>query len=138
MQPVITTAIGISVKIEWLEPNSGSMAIEGYLIEILTSDEHTFAQADSCDGSDPQIQANKFCTVDMSTLISAPFSLPQGRLIQVRVSAKNDLGFSIPSTLNTIGVTAKRVPHKPQQAPTRGIGTSPLQLVVEYAILTGD
>ena len=73
----------------------------------------------------------------METLTSDPFNIQQGDLIKIRVSAQNSLGFSIPSTLNTVGVTAKVQPHKPPTVPQRGVGTSPLQLVVDYAMLTG-
>jgi len=48
------------------------------------------------------------------------------------VSAKNSLGFGIASTLNILGATAKYEPHKPTTTPTRGEGTSPTALVVDY------
>ena len=137
MLPVTTSQLGTDVKIAWIEPNSGSLTIDGYLIEILTSDLTTYAEAPTCDGQDSYVHQNKFCTVPMETLTSDPFNIQQGDLIKIRVSAQNSLGFSIPSTLNTVGVTAKVQPHKPPTAPQRGVGTSPLQLVVDYAMLTG-
>jgi hypothetical protein len=110
MIPVISSEIGVNVKIEWIAPNSGSLAIEKYLIEILTSDTsngETYIESQTCDGSDEYIISNLFCTVSMSELTSAPFSIAQGELIEIRVSAMNSLGFGIASTLNTQGVFAK-------------------------------
>lgn len=53
----------------------------------------------------------------MLTLAKTPFNIPQGSLIKVRISAKNSIGFSIPSTLNTVGVLQSNIPHKPLTVP---------------------
>lgn len=58
MVPVETTLLGVDLRIDWNAPNSGSLEIIGYLVEILTSDGSTYAQADTCDGSDPYIMSN--------------------------------------------------------------------------------
>lgn len=68
MVPVLTTLNGVDVRIDWIAPNSGSLTIESYLIEILTVDAVTYEQASSCDGSDDYIKSNMFCTVPMATL----------------------------------------------------------------------
>lgn len=74
----------------------------------------------------------------MPELTNSPFSIPQGELIKVRVSASNSLGFGIPSSLNTDGVLAQTIPHKPSGAPTRDESTSTTQLVINYSVLTND
>ncbi len=74
----------------------------------------------------------------MTTLTNEPFLIPQGRLIKVRVSAKNSLGFGIASILNTQGVVAQYVPQAPSTRPISGNGTSPLQLVVLYPAPEGN
>jgi hypothetical protein len=43
MIPVVTSLVGTDVRIDWVAPNSGSLTIEGYLIEILSNDGQTYA-----------------------------------------------------------------------------------------------
>ena len=74
----------------------------------------------------------------MSVLTSAPFMLPQDRLIQARVKASNSLGDGAYSTVNTAGILAMVLPHKPPLAPSRKTSTTTSQLVVEYPNLSGD
>jgi hypothetical protein len=104
----------------------------------MTSDGVTYEEAPTCDGLDEYIIANMFCTVPMSVFIADPFSIPQGELLKIRVSAKNSLGFGIASTLSTSGATAKYIPHKPINTPTRGDGTSQTSLVIDYSTPEGE
>lgn len=117
MVPAIISETGVNVRIEWIAPNSGSLPIVSYLIEIMTADSENYAETSSCNGTDSYIISNMFCTVPMSNLTTSPFNLTQGELIRVRLSAKNSLGFGIASTLNTVGVLAKQKPHKPLDVP---------------------
>lgn len=71
-------------------------------------------------------------------MIEQPFQIAQGDLIRVRVTAKNSLGFGVPSLLNTQGAKAFNRPHKPPLAPLREVSTSTSQLVVTYANLDGE
>jgi len=75
----------------------------------------------------------------MSVLVNSTgtLRLPLGQLIQAKVSAKNLIGFSTYSTLNTVGVLAQTEPLKPA-APTRSAGTSQIQLVVDYTFSTNE
>lgn len=101
MVPVVTTLSATDLLIDWIAPNSGSLSIQSYLIEILSSDGITYYQAPTCDGTNSYIITNTFCKVPMLSLTKYPFMISQGTLIQVRISASNSLGFSIPSTLNS-------------------------------------
>jgi hypothetical protein len=38
MVAAVISLDGVNVRIDWVAPNSGSLPIEGYLIEILTDD----------------------------------------------------------------------------------------------------
>lgn len=106
---------------------------------MLHYDGITFSEeATHCNGSlDLGIVQNSYCEIPMTTLTASPFLLPQGRLIQARVTAKNSLGRSTYSSVNTGGVLAQLVPHKPPSAPQRNASTTPSQLVVNYPNLTG-
>jgi hypothetical protein len=106
---VQTQLQGTDVKIQWQEPSSGSEPILFYRIEVLSSD-GIFREVMECDGSDAYIMQNLFCLVPMSVFTSDPLAIAQEALIQVRVSAMNVLGSSVPSILNTEGVQALYAP----------------------------
>lgn len=106
MSAVQTTQLGIDMQIEWQEPDSGSLSIEGYLIEILANDGSFKTSMDTCNGHEQIWLNNLFCVIPIKTLTEQPFDIPQGDLIKVRVSAMNSLGYSVPSLLNTEGVRA--------------------------------
>jgi hypothetical protein len=55
MVPVVTTLSATDLLIDWIAPNSGSLSIQSYLIEILSSDGNTYYQAPTCDGSSSYI-----------------------------------------------------------------------------------
>lgn len=116
---------GVNVIISWVAPNSGSLAISAYKVEILTADGVTFKQTKECDGTNSMIIANLFCSVPMQTLTQYPYNLQVQQPIRVRISASNSLGFSIISALNTVSFTAQTVPLKPASVPVRYYGTSP-------------
>jgi len=42
MVPVVTKLSATDLKIDWISPNSGSLSIQSYLIEILSSDGITY------------------------------------------------------------------------------------------------
>jgi hypothetical protein len=81
MVPAVTTLQGVNVIISWVAPNSGSLAIVSYKIEILSSDGLTFKQTSTCNGEDSMIKTNLFCTVPMKTLTQYPFNLQVYELI---------------------------------------------------------
>lgn len=85
-----------TVQIDWIEPDSGGSAILGYRIYIRESDESTYSlELDDCDGSSSQtIIDSQQCTVKVSTLRDAPFSLPWGAGIYAQVIAFNSYGDS--------------------------------------------
>lgn len=76
MVPVVTSLVGTDVRIDWIAPNTGSLALEGYLVEILTKDGLTYAQSATCDGFNTYIMQNRFCTISMLTLAKTPFNIP--------------------------------------------------------------
>jgi hypothetical protein len=73
----------------------------------------------------------------MTSLISEPFNLPQGKLIQARVLADNDILASVPSILNSFGDLVEYVPHKPPIAPVKNALTTQTSLVIDTQHLVG-
>ena len=78
---------------------------------ILKSDGSTMAQSLTyCDGTDPTIRANRYCILPMTALRASPFLLSQGTVIKVTVEAMNVVGYSTPSTLNSVGADIRTEP----------------------------
>jgi hypothetical protein len=70
------------VSVVWTEPDTNGAAITSYTIYIRTSDLVTYQiESTSCDGSVQAIIDNRYCTIHVSLLTSAPFNLPWGSVI---------------------------------------------------------
>jgi hypothetical protein len=65
-----------------------------------------------------------YCVIPMSVLIASPFTLGQGDLVVVRMSASNIVGTSLYSNEAADGsltyADIRTVPHTPPHEPTRG------------------
>lgn len=80
------------VTISWASPNNGGSSITGYKVLIRQSDLTTFVtEPTSCDMT---LRLSTQCTIPVTTLIAAPFSLPWGSSVFAKVSAKNVYGES--------------------------------------------
>ena len=71
----------------------------------------------------------------MPILTAAPYSYLLDDLIVVRVSARNAMGWSNVSPLNTVGATAKTVPQA-VSTPIRGIETRATKIQTNWTALT--
>lgn len=90
-----TTVSGSNILIDWEAPNDNGSPITSYTVLIKYSQGYTFREDSvNCDGSDSTIIANTSCTVPLSTLTSAPYSLQSGDSIIVLVIASNSVGSS--------------------------------------------
>lgn len=100
-QPVAptTTISSSNVIIAWSVASTGGSAITAYRITIGQSDGSTFTTSPIyCDGSSASVVTAASCSVPISTLRQAPFSLPWGASVYAKVSASNIYGFSVVST----------------------------------------
>ena len=74
--PTTTFSNTETVLIDWTAPFDQGSPITGYRIYIRESDEIAFSlELHDCDGGDATITAATQCSVLVSTLMSAPFSL---------------------------------------------------------------
>ena len=73
----------------------------------------------------------------MSIFTSSPYSLTQGALIVGSIQASNDIGVSIQSTANTIGVVVAIPPLTPSIATIESSGTNQTQITVLMPTVTG-
>lgn len=127
------------IAITWQElspATNGGLTISSYKIEVLTS-EGVYEESAECDGTDPTVMTNLECKISIVSLLESPFTLAQGELVQVRVTAVNSIGGSVPSIPNSVGAEIELVPHKPPTAPTKNYSTTQTTLVINYLHLEG-
>ena len=107
LPPVIsaptTSNSGQNIIVDWTAADAQGSAVTSYLVELRQSDGTTFStDATNCDGSDSTIMANTECTIPLSVLTAAPFSLTLNTDIYARVTATNSKG----STTSVAGTGA--------------------------------
>lgn len=90
-----TTSIsGSNVLISWDWPNNRGSPITSYTITIRHSDSLTFTASAECDGTQNSVVLNRECQVAIATLRTAPYNLPWGSSVFVKLSATNLYGAS--------------------------------------------
>jgi hypothetical protein len=126
--------VGGYVKISWAAPFDNYRPILGYGYQVLiATSAGAFVERKSlCDGVAQE--APKYCLVDMHDLRAEPFNLVYGDLVQAKVLARNERGWSAASAANTDGARVEVEPFA-VAAPTRGILTGPTQLDVLWTAL---
>lgn len=98
--PVVSVA-DANVKIEWTAPFANYRDVTSYRILIKTKAGDYIERTDLCNGV---AQASvRFCLVDMHSLRLSPFSLVFDDLVQAKVLARNERGWSAESDPNTVG-----------------------------------
>jgi len=128
--PTTTTSVN-DLIISWSAPVSDNGAeIKSYKIFIRESDGVSYSMDSvNCDGSDPTIFAQKFCTVPFSALTQAPFSLTEGSSIYAKVVATNDIGDSEASEPgNGATMNIRTVPDAPVNLARDSITTTTTQI----------
>lgn len=107
------------VDISWVAADARGDTITSYTVEIENALGAAWtAETANCGGS-----VALSCSVPMSVLTAAPYSLPQGHIVKVRVYATNGYGNSAYSDANTVGADVRVVPIS-MGAPRRGNQTS--------------
>jgi len=79
--------------ITWTAPTDGGATITAYLVKILCRGTATWhVETVNCDGSNPSIVLAKTCTIPLTVLKAAPFSIEVLDIIPAEVSAINAAG----------------------------------------------
>ncbi len=79
--------------ITWTAPTDGGATITAYLVKIYIPSTVTWqVETVNCDGSNLSIVSAKTCTIPLTVLKAAPFSLTVGDLIQASIYAINAAG----------------------------------------------
>jgi hypothetical protein len=111
--PTTTISDRWNVVIDWTAPYNGGTPITSYTIEIRTTDAQVYAiDSTDCNGADSTIMAETQCTVLVSTLRAAPFSLTWGASVYAKITATNYLGDSIVSLVGN-GAIILTFPDEP-------------------------
>eukprot|EP00347_Sterkiella_histriomuscorum_P011727 403371340 len=100
--------VNMNVKIDWDEPANHGATIDKYEIYILKKDGTFTKDTTNCPGTDPLIT---LCYIPMTSLITQT-SLERDSLIQVKIRAHNDKGWSDYSELNTGIAYIENTPSK--------------------------
>lgn len=127
--------VGGYVKISWDAPFENYRPILGYGYQVLIgTNAGTFVEKKTlCDGVAQE--ATRYCLVDMHELRASPFNLAYEDLVQAKVLAANERGWSAESPANTDGAHVEVEPSA-VVTPARGILTGPTQLDVYWTALS--
>lgn len=86
---------GDNVIVTWDLPDYRGSVLTAYKILFRQSDLTTYTETlPNCDGSVTEIIDGRTCTVSIATLMAAPFNLPWGSDVYVKVSSENVYGKS--------------------------------------------
>jgi hypothetical protein len=120
----------------WTAPHDNSATITAYKIEILDKAGTNWnEETEYCNGADAYVMGNRTCSIPMSKLYAAPFSLALADPIYVRVSAYNVNGWSPTSTPSSGATTVRTTPTR-MNAPVRDAASSDSQIIVTWTALT--
>jgi hypothetical protein len=109
----VTTEIdGSQVKVLWTLPSDNGSPITAYKVYIQEVGTTTYTQESTdCDGTSATVISNRYCHIDISTLI-ASFNLDGGDSVYAKVVAVNTYGETAQSSEGN-GAYYSRVPDSP-------------------------
>jgi len=136
MLSVVTVIENSFVKIAWQYPNDNSDTVVEYEILIRQGDMKTFTpQLLYCDGRSAAIVQKLYCLVPMSTLRAEPYSLKFKDYVFAKIKAKNALGWSPYSDLNSMETQIQIEPGTGNLV-RRGSQTSTTRIEVVWDAMT--
>lgn len=92
---VITAIDGSSVKVQWSLSTTNGSPITAYKVYVKQSGSLTYTlESTDCDGTDSTVISNKFCNINISTLLASPYNIVGGDSIDAKVVATNTYGDS--------------------------------------------
>lgn len=110
---VVTSIDGSTVKIAWSLTTTNGTPITSYKVHILEIGTATYTlESSDCDGTDSTIISNRYCNINFSTLIAAPYNYNGGESVYAKVIAVNTYGETVLSTEGN-GAVYTRVPDAP-------------------------
>lgn len=109
---ITTENDGTDVVIRWSAPINNFAVITSYSLQVLETDGKTYADANTyCDEDADAILSARKCTISLTELRAAPFSLTYNQVIVARVRSVNMYGTSDYSQPNVLGATIRTEPQ---------------------------
>ena len=93
--PVTTMTLNTTAVISFTEPNDNGKQIQKYTLTIKKSDGTYTLDTTYCDGASSAVMTNKKCSIPVSVLFAAPYSLTWGSPVYAQIYATNFIGDSI-------------------------------------------
>ena len=133
-QPIapVTSINELNVVVRWTAPDNGGSAITDYDIRIKTNSGSYEQQLTDCDGRVYATVMSRTCSIPISSLIVAPFSLPWGVSVFATVTAINKYDRS-QTSLEGNGAIILRAPDPPVNLENNGDITSGSQIGLTWA-----
>jgi titin len=113
MDAVVTGPLSIFTQWTWTAPDDRGAALTAYGLYVEASDGSLLEETVYCPSSESSLLTNRYCNIPMAVLAAAPYSLPKGTLIRVKIQAQNLKGWSELSEFNTAGSVLETVPVAP-------------------------
>jgi hypothetical protein len=90
---VVTEIDFSSIKVSWTLPTDNGSPITSYKVFIkeISTDVYTQESVD-CDGTNSDVIADKYCLINISTLLAAPYNVDGGDSIYAKVQTANIYG----------------------------------------------
>ena len=90
---VTTEMDGSQVKVLWTLPSANGSPITAYKIFVQEIDTGTFTQESTdCVGTDATVISNRYCHIQVTTLLAAPYNMDGGDSVFAKVIAVNLYG----------------------------------------------
>lgn len=107
--PPTTNVIGNRLQIIWTAPFDNGSQLTKYMILIKQADGGFSQYLTSCDGASETTFTTTACSLPLSALTSAPYSLIQGQIVRAKIIASNFYGDSAESLEGDGGDNARIV-----------------------------
>ena len=109
---VTTANLNSQVVVSWDAPVDNGYAVSAFKVLIQEKSTTFTLENVECDGFDPDVVANRQCSVSLATLTASPYLLVQGDSVIAKVAAINIYGESVLSTEGS-GAVIWQVPDAP-------------------------
>lgn len=111
--PSIDTAnVDTKVIITWAAPMTNYADLLSYTLQVLNSNRKDYADANSyCDEDSANLLTDRKCSMTLTELRAAPFSLTYNQIVVARVKSENIYGVSDYSQPNILGATIRTEPQ---------------------------
>ena len=139
--PTTTVNSEYEIGVSWVLPtDQGGLTISSYLLEIMTSTGSFEKQLSNCDAeNDSVIISGRSCTIPTAVLRQSPFLIGDSEPISTRVTAINDIGSSIVSSVGIATMPIADVsPDPPNSFIRNDASTTKTQIAFSWSAPMND